>query len=61
MKPKTFTEQEIKNWQAYEIVRAEGSYNMFDPRARELTGLSKADFAYCMDNYSELRDAADNE
>ena len=57
--PKVFTEQEIENWRAYEEVRAEGRYNMFDPNARALTGLSRADYGYCMDNYSELKAATE--
>lgn len=52
---KKFTDAELNNWRSYEEVRAEGRYNMFDPNARLLTGLSRADYGFCMDNYSALR------
>jgi hypothetical protein len=50
-----FTHQELENFKAYEEVRAGGAYNMFDPRARQLTGLSRADYGFVMDNYSALK------
>ena len=56
-----FTEQEIKNWELYEEVRASGAYNMFDPMARLNTGLSRADYGFVMDNYSALKAQAENE
>lgn len=39
---------------AYEKVRVSGKYNMFDPRALEASGLSKKDYVYVMENYTEL-------
>lgn len=54
-----FTNEEIENWRAYEEVRASGAYNMFDPRARQLTGLSRADYGFAMDNYSALKAQAE--
>jgi hypothetical protein len=54
-----FTDQEIENWREYEAVRAEGRFNMFDPNARALTGLSRADYGFAMDNYSALKAAAE--
>ena len=38
----------------YEIVRQQGFYNMFDPKARQLTGLSKDNYLFVMKNYSRL-------
>lgn len=58
---KKFTEQEIENWKLYEAVRAGGDFNMFDPRARQLSGLSRADYGFAMDNYSELKAQAEHE
>lgn len=55
-----FTQQEIDNWKEYERVRAKGDYNMFDPNARYATGLSRADYGFAMDNYSELKTQAEN-
>jgi hypothetical protein len=57
--PIKYTESEIENWKAYEAVRSEGRFNMFDPNARALTGLSRADYGFVMDNYSALKAAAE--
>ena len=38
----------------YEFVRKQGYYNMLDPRARQLTGLTEEQYLYIMNNYSEL-------
>lgn len=56
---KQFTEQQLKNYRAYEKVRFGGRYNMFHPHARMLSGLEKEDYLFVMSNYSELRDAAE--
>jgi len=53
-----FTEQQIKNWQAYEKVRQNGSWNMWTSDAIKATGLSKDDYMFCLKNYADLRDAA---
>jgi PAS domain-containing protein len=39
-------------FQAYEEVRKRGRFNMFDPRARELTGLSREDYLNIISNYN---------
>ncbi len=52
-----FTHEHFAAWRAYERVRAGGRFNMFDPRARRLTGLSAEQYSFVMKNYSELRDA----
>lgn len=53
-----FTQAQIATWVAYEAVRAEGDYNMFDPRARQLTGLTKDEYTFVMTNFSALKAAA---
>jgi hypothetical protein len=37
---KKFTDREIEAFRKYERVRQSGAYNMFDPRARAMAGLS---------------------
>ena len=54
---KEFTFIQLENFRRYEEVREEGLYNMFDPRARELTGLSEKDYIFVMNNYSDLKTA----
>lgn len=53
-----FTAKQIADWKRYEKVRAGGKYNMFDPRARQATGLSMERYSFVMQNYSELKTAA---
>jgi hypothetical protein len=48
------TDQDIRNYQAYERVRSRGTYNMFDSRARIATGLTKEDYLFVMENYDTL-------
>ena len=50
-----YTPQQLKDWEAYERIRKGGRYNMFDPRARRLTGLSADRYSFVLQNYSELR------
>lgn len=38
----------------YEIVRLNGTYNMFSQEARQLVGLDIEDYTYIIHNYSEL-------
>lgn len=56
MEDKTYTAREVKNWYRFERVRSEGAYNMFDPRARESTGMTSHDYFFVMDNYSEIKE-----
>lgn len=58
---KKFTKKQISNWREYEAVRAEGRFNMFDPNARALTGLSKTDYMFALSNYSALKTQAEAE
>jgi hypothetical protein len=39
----------------YVAVQESGMFNMFDPRARQLTLLSKSDWIYIINNYSDLK------
>ena len=39
---------------AYERVRKEGQYNMFDPNARMLTGLDKETYIAIIKDYDNL-------
>jgi len=50
------TQQQINNWKDYEEVRQSGGHNMFSPNAQLLTGLTKKDYIYCMQNYSSLKE-----
>lgn len=58
-KPTSFTQEQIANWWIYEEIRLTRNYNMLDRRAREDTDLSREDWVFCMDNYTELRTAAE--
>lgn len=54
-----FTAEQIKDWKAYEKVRRGGRFNMFDPRARRATGLSAERYSFVINNFSELKTAAE--
>lgn len=49
-----FTPEQIRHWYKYEGVRQEGLFNMFDPNATALTGLTREEYLFVMSNYSEL-------
>ena len=53
-----FTEQQIQWWSAYEEVRDQGLWNMFDRRAQEAAGLAPEEYIFVMENYSALRNQA---
>jgi hypothetical protein len=55
-----FTPKQLSDWKAYERVRKSGRYNMFDPRARRLTGLIGNDYSFVMDNFTELKAAIES-
>ena len=40
----------------YRDVQDSGMFNMFDPRAREATTLSRDEWIYILKNYSELKE-----
>ena len=51
-----YNNEQLKSmYNAYEDVRLSGEYNMFDPNARIMSGLSKEEYVYVMNHYSELR------
>lgn len=52
-----FTPQQLKDFKAFEKVRAAGRYNMFDPAAVYSAKLSKEAYMFVMKNYTELHDA----
>ena len=53
-----YTEQQLNNWRIYEDIRGSGAFNMFDPRARAITTMSKSEWLFCMQNYADLRKEA---
>lgn len=55
----TFTPEQITHWKRYEKVRRSGRWNMFDPRARQATGLSDEEYSFVLENFSELKEAAE--
>ena len=42
------------NYQEYKEVQETGMFNMLEPRAREMTTLSKEKWLYIIKNYNEL-------
>ena len=42
------------DWDEYRTVQDSGMFNMFDPRAREMSSLDKRQWLYAMENYDEL-------
>ena len=52
-----FTKAQLENWKAYENVRKAGRWNMLAPQARQATGLTSEQYAFVMDNYTELKEA----
>ena len=43
-------------WNQYRRVQDGGLYNMFDPRAKRLTTLTRREWVTIMENYSDLKD-----
>ena len=54
---KQFTEQQLKDYSSYEVVRLSGKYNMFDPSALWATGLEDEAYMFVMDNFRALKEA----
>ena len=44
-----------EEFEDYVEVQMGGQYNMYDPRARELTELSREKYLYIIKNYGELK------
>tara|TARA_R110000796_G_scaffold58543_2_gene135226 strand:- start:129 stop:344 length:216 start_codon:yes stop_codon:yes gene_type:complete len=51
-----YSERDIIDWRGYERVRLAGHYNMFDPRAREMTGMTRERYIFILENYSGIQD-----
>ncbi len=45
-----------EKWEDYRAVQDGGLYNMFDPRARQLSDLTKEEWVYIITNYSQLKE-----
>ena len=43
-------------WNQYRRVQDGGLYNMFDPRAKRLTTLTRREWVTIIENYSDLKD-----
>lgn len=55
-----FTKAEIRNWKAYEKVRASGVTNMFAVNVVcSYSGLTREQALFCMKNFSELKEQAE--
>jgi len=52
-----YTGQQLKDWQAYERVRKGGLFNMYDPQAKEATGLDEGAYSFTQSNFTELKQA----
>lgn len=51
-----YTPKQLADWKDYECIRKDGRFNMFDPRAREATGLSAKSYSFVMQHYSGLEE-----
>ena len=49
-----FSKEELNDFERYVKVQKSGKYNMFDPRARQQTGLTKERFLFVIENYSNM-------
>lgn len=54
------TPAQLRHFERYERVRQGGRFNMFDPRARQLTGLDREEYLYVLENYSSLKAAVEH-
>ena len=43
-----------EQWDEYRDIQESGMFNMFDPRAREMSTLTKSQWVYIISNYDEL-------
>ena len=56
--PASFTKRQVADWRAYEKVRASGKWNMWDVAAQKASGLRRADYLFCIQHYTALKEAA---
>ena len=55
IKRRTLTDRRLKsNFEKYELIRQLGYFNMLDPKAIELTGLTTEEYMYIIKNYKKL-------
>ena len=54
-----YTKQQIKAFRSYELIRKSGVYNMFSSQARLASGLTKEEYLFVMENYSNLKEASE--
>jgi len=55
-----FTEEQLDNWAKFEDARQSGVINMFDAqRGCQITGLTKDEWIFCMQNYTSLQEQAE--
>lgn len=54
-----FTQKQLKDFKAYRKVQMGGRWNMFDPQARQATGLEQAEYTFVIKNYNELKAEVD--
>lgn len=54
-----FTDQQLRDFEAYEKVQLSNRYNMLDPRARHAAGLDNQRYVFVMNNYDALAKAAE--
>lgn len=54
-----FSKEDICDWKKFERVRLDGSWNMFDSRAIQASGLEKERYFFVLKNYSKLKEAVD--
>jgi hypothetical protein len=57
----TYSEDVIRDWRQYERVRLGGAFNMFDQRAIDASALSRDRYIFIMENYAEIKKAAEME
>ena len=55
-----FTKEQFEDFKRYLKVQKSGKYNMFDPRAIALTGLTRKQYIFVIENYEGLSETADN-
>jgi hypothetical protein len=51
-----YSDRDIIDWRTYERVRLCGTYNMFDPRAIDMTGLTRERYIFILENYCSIQD-----
>jgi hypothetical protein len=50
-----YSDKDIIDWRTYERVRLTGKFNMYDPRAIDMTGLTRERYIFIMEHYDHIR------